>query len=275
MALEPIYTNSNVRPVHNLRFDWTGWPSTAPLAAADLSAAIEACRAPWQAEGIAPDTFRTREGMVQILAATTPAVSPVFFAHRIKGRLQHALRQVGAAAAFRRKVSVRSLGGNTREVVEAYVDRQAGKSDYVDPRFKEFLGHFALSDDSVHLEAASPTAHGRYWYNLHLVVVVADRRYPVTRTENFRKLRRACAAIADKNGYGISRLAVMPDHIHIALRGVVEESPEDIALAYLNNLSYVMGYNRCWSREYYVGTFSEYGMGDLAVPGSRSGAPPG
>ena len=67
-------------------------------------------------------------------------------------------------------------------------------------------------------------------------------------------------AIAKKKDYEISHLAIMPDHIHMALRGAIDHSPEDIALCYLNNLSYFMGYNCCWSWEYYVGTFSEYGV---------------
>lgn len=54
----------------------------------------------------------------------------------------------------------------------------------------------------------------------------------------------------------------MPDHIHITLRGNVNHSPEEIAISHLNNLSYIVGYNKCWSCEYYVGTFSEY---DLAA----------
>jgi hypothetical protein len=44
---------------------------------------------------------------IQLTFSTTPAVSPVFLAGRAKGRLQHALRQAGAAfAGSSRQVSV-------------------------------------------------------------------------------------------------------------------------------------------------------------------------
>jgi REP element-mobilizing transposase RayT len=50
----------------------------------------------------------------------------------------------------------------------------------------------------------------------------------------------------------------MPDHVHMALRGNINESPEEIALAIMNNTAYAMGQNSIWQRGFYVGTFSEY-----------------
>ncbi len=41
----------------------------------------------------------------------------------------------------------------------------------------------------------------------------------------------------------------MPDHIHLALKGNIALSPEEIALGFLNNLAFVMGYNRVWKDE--------------------------
>jgi len=58
----------------------------------------------------------------------------------------------------------------------------------------------------------------------------------------------------------------MPEHLHIALRGNVEHSPQEIALAFQNGLAYAMGGFRIWENDYYVGTFGEYTMG--AVRGS-------
>ena len=53
----------------------------------------------------------------------------------------------------------------------------------------------------------------------------------------------------------------MPDHVHLALRGNIEQSPEEIALAVMNNLAYAFGQNPIWQASYYVATFSEYDMG--------------
>jgi REP element-mobilizing transposase RayT len=52
----------------------------------------------------------------------------------------------------------------------------------------------------------------------------------------------------------------MPDHLHIGLRGVVEESPEAIALAFMNEICRGMKINPIWRPSYYVGTVGAYNM---------------
>jgi REP element-mobilizing transposase RayT len=52
----------------------------------------------------------------------------------------------------------------------------------------------------------------------------------------------------------------MPDHLHAAIRGNIKQSPQEIALAFQNNLAYIMGQVRLWTPTYYVGTFGEYDM---------------
>ena len=67
----------------------------------------------------------------------------------------------------------------------------------------------------------------------------------------------------------MSTLAVLPDHLHIALRGALEHSPEEIALALLNNLAHVMHQRPWWEAGYYAGTFGEYGMGAVRKKGEE------
>ena len=52
----------------------------------------------------------------------------------------------------------------------------------------------------------------------------------------------------------------MPDHLHVALRGNIEHSTQDIALAVMNNLAYFVGSVPIWDCGYYAGTFGEYDM---------------
>lgn len=262
MLLEPIYTPDNTTSVHSLFLGWAGHLLKSPDSN-QLDQAIKACLPAWEKDGFTHLSSRQEGNTIQVLCRTEPHVSPKLFGGRIKGRLQHAAHQLGQPVKFQRNLSVRSVGRNTRTTVEAYIDKQADKSDYVDPKFKGYLGEFTLCHPDTHLEEASASVRGQYWYNIHLVITVADRRVPVTQNENFRKLRDTCGRIAKKKGYILSRFSIMPDHIHLALRGIPAHSPEDIALGYLNNLSYVMGFNRCWSSEYYVGTFSEYTLGGL------------
>jgi len=256
----PIYAAASVRPVHNLRYDWTGWLRDHASFPPTLPAAIDHCRAAWQADGLTLDHWHTVGGRIQLLFSAGPGVSPALCAGRAKGRLQHALRQAGTPVSFSRRVGFRSLGDNTREIVERYVAGQVGKSDYVDPRFKTYLGQFTQEDVGTRLAEPFASGHGRYWYNLHVVIVVQDRRFPMTRHETFVCVRDESVAIAKRGGHEVAEISVMPDHVHLALRGNIQQSPLDIGLEYLNGLSRALGNNRCWSEEFYVGTFSEYGV---------------
>ncbi len=256
----PIYTPDTAHIVHSLRYDWTGWLKEPANFPQTLSAAIGQCRAGWETDGLELDAWQAEGNRLQCLFTAKPDTSPSHCANRAKGRLQHALRQQGTPVDFSRRVGMRTLGDNTRPIVERYIARQVGKSDYVDPRFKEYLGRFTVENAGVILAEPQATGHGRYWYNLHLVMVVADRRHPITRPETFIKVREGCFRIAEKKGCQLAEVSVMPDHVHLALRGNIELSPEGIGLAYLNNLAYLLGYNRCWSEEFYVGTFSEYAV---------------
>ncbi len=115
-----------------------------------------------------------------------PHVAPLFLVARLKGRLQHALREAGTPVDFSRKLSVRSLGDVVSAEVEQYIRNQ--------------------------------------------------------------------------KGYRISVGSVMPDHIHLALRGNIEQPAQEIALAFLNNLAYLLGSKAVWQFGFYAGTFGEYDM---------------
>ena len=256
--MPPIYTAENVKVIHRLHYCWSGWlKERSGSFPRTLGAAFEQCRDAWKDDGLELEHWNTDADQLQCLVAAQPGISPVTCCARIKGRLQHALRKLGTPTAFSRKVGFRSLGENTREIVAAYVARQADKSDYVDDRFKDWLDRFRIAEPEC-LTEPTISAHGRYWYNLHLVVVVADRRYPMTRRETFHTLRSEMLRIAQESDCGIGSLAPMPDHVHAALRGDIRQSPLELALTFLNGLANALGRNRCWSQEVYTGTFSEY-----------------
>lgn len=151
---------------------------------------------------------------------------------------------------------MRSIGDNARTDVEQYIMNQVAKDRLVDPRFEGVLGQFTVADPAVDLSAATETLSGRYWYNLHLVVVTVER-FRIADAAWLGRIRDQSIRIAQKKGHAISRLSVMPDHLHIAMRGNIDQSPQDIALAFQNNLAYALGQCRVWRDTYYVGTFSE------------------
>ena len=203
---------------------------------------------------------RWSEEMIQLTFSAKPDVSPVFLAGRAKGRMQHALRKSAQNfSGFSRKVSVHSIGHNCREDVEAYVASQVEAADFVDPSFRDMLKEFTTICDGVDLSLATESSHGRYWYNLHLVLVT-DRQQRLVDRRHFVMLHDCSFKIAERKGYRISRLSLMPDHLHAALRGNIEQSPREIALAFQNNLAYVLGQVRIWTSNFYAGTFGDYDM---------------
>ena len=170
--------------------------------------------------------------------------------------MQYGFRKAGAPVEFSRKVAFRSLGENTDQDVERYVQGQVGKERFADPRFEAIMRQFTVTFAESVLSDPSESNSGRYWYNLHVVLVAAGR-FRITNPAKLGLMRDAAVEIAHGTGGRIAALSVMPDHIHIALRGDIERSPQWIALAFQNGLAKAMGC-RVWQDGYYVGTFSEY-----------------
>lgn len=252
----PLYTPDKASGAYQLRFSWTGWPSEKLFRHQPVEL-IDATRPAWETDGLRVLEYRWTSEMVQILFSTLPTASPVFLAGRAKGRLDHALRQAGLKMEFSRKVAVRSIGDNTRSEVEAYVANQVANAHFADTDFAETLAEFTVLNPAVDLSQPSDSARGRYWYNLHLVLVTEDRSLTSDRA-TLRTIRDGCLQIANKKEHLLARLAVMPDHLHVALRPSIQESPLDVVFAYQNNLAFLLGQKRLWRDGYYVGTCSEY-----------------
>lgn len=253
-----LYTAHNLRPAFSLHYDWTGWPTAGTTLPPETVALARETAPLWERDGLHLLKPHATSDMVQILFSVTPQVGPTFFCQRVKGRLQHALRKFGAPVDFSRKVSFRSLGENTSEVVENYIQGQVGKADFADPRFQETMRRFTVVSDEVRLAEPSESNSGRYWYNLHLVLVVAAR-FRITDPDQLGLFREAAFHVTEDAGHRIAALSVMPDHVHLALRGNIERSPEEIALEFQNGLARVSGC-RVWQDGFYVGTFSEYDL---------------
>lgn len=259
-----MYSPETVRIVNNLKFDWSGWilehfPETLPLA-------LESCSELWENEGFTLCKWKVAGNKCHCLFNVSPTVVPTFLTQRVKGRLQHALRKLGTPVKFKRNFGFRSLGDNDCEIVRGYINRQVAKSDYLDPRFKDWLDQFHYTANQKFLKDPFVNAHGFYWYHLHVVIVIKDRRFPMTRDETFQTVRKICLETAAGNGHCIAALSVMPDHIHMALRGNVAMSPQDICLNFMNSLSVALGDIRCWDEKCYAGTFGSYRV-SLLPPG--------
>jgi REP element-mobilizing transposase RayT len=259
MPPEPLYRPADLRPAYQLRYGWTGWPSRSPFATNLLARVLPDIAPEWANDGLRVVESSLAPEQIQLTLSATPQVAPVTLAGRIKGRLQHHCRRHGAPLDFSRKLAVRSLGNPTRAEVEAYVRNQVPNEALADERFRKVLASCTVVRPEVDLSRPTESHSGRYWYNLHLVLVVRER-YRVGEETALAKIRDMALRVCAKKGYAASALAVLADHLHLAVRGDVARSPEEVALAFLNNLAYALGQRPWWEAGYYAGTFGEYGM---------------
>jgi REP element-mobilizing transposase RayT len=259
MSPRPIYSSERLDRAYHLRYTWSGWPSIGQFPPEPVGLFDAGLDAAWEEDGIRRLEHRWDASLLQFTFSVRPDVSPVFFTARVKGRLQHSLRQVGQPVRFSRKVAFRTIGDNLTADVEAYIERQVANARFADPRFQAAMQRLTLGFSNVRLSEPTETQRGQYWYNLHLVLV-ADQRMSTFDAASLEKLRDQTLRIAEKKGHAVSRLAVMPDHLHCSLRGNVEQSPDEIALSYLNNLAFAVGQKPIWQAGYYAGTFGEYSM---------------
>jgi len=272
MPLEPLYRSENLRPAFQLRYSWTGWLKSAWKNMPDASI-LDTIDPLWEQDGLRRLEHSWANDYFQITLSAKPEVSPVFLATRVKGRLQYFLRNAGRGfTGFSRKVSVRSIGENTSQDVTAYIASQVEKESFDDPRFRATLAQFTRTFPGVDLAVPSESARGRYWYNLHVVLLVAGRsRYHDP--AQLRMLYDRTLRIADRKSHKIASISVMPDHLHLALRGNIDSSPLDIAIGFQNNLAFAMKQVPIWQEGFYSGTFSEYDMGAIRHSAALAGQP--
>jgi len=267
MTPEPRYRAADLRPAYQLRYGWTGWPSQALFPTDLLARVLPDISQEWENDGLRVLEMSLAAHQIQLTLSTTPQVAPITLAARVKGRIQHHCRRNGTPVAFSRKLAVRSLGDPTRAQVEAYIRDQVANEALADDRFRQLLASFTAVNPQVDLWQPTESRSGRYWYNLHLVLVMRER-YRMGEPATLAKIRDTALRICVKKGYAASTLAVLPDHLHVAIRGTVALSPEEIALSFLNNLAHVLG--PWWEAGYYVGTFGEYGMGAVRPRGGEA-----
>jgi hypothetical protein len=255
--MTPLYTPANCTPAYELRW------SLSIFATGTLPPNDE-----WLGElkeVVERDEVRILEhhsrepATQQFLVSTQPFAAPPAIVKSVKGRLQHLL-QATLPNAFRRNFSLTSVGNSRREVVEAYLTNQLGHHWMADSRVQERLEQFQFRFPEVDLSQPQFSSHGRYLYNLHLVLV-HDGRWMDVEEARLAVTRDMFLKAAMKKDHRLSRLAILGDHLHATLGCGYAESPEEVALGYLNNLAFAHGMKSLYRFSYFVGTFGEYDLG--------------
>jgi REP element-mobilizing transposase RayT len=195
----------------------------------------------------------------QFLVSTKPDVSPMTIAQRVKGRLQHLLRPT-MPGAFRWNYSIRSFGSTRDEKLDAYLASQLEHHPMANQRVQQRFEKYQIHHPAIDLGTARHTSHAIYTYNLHLVFV-AEERWREIRDPVLCKVRDMIESASCAKGHLLKRAALLPDHIHLTLGCNFSESPEAVALSYMNNLAFAQGMTPVFRFSYFVGTFGEFDLG--------------
>lgn len=89
---------------------------------------------------------------------------------------------------------------------------------------------------------------------------MTEHRYRYRWVESIAAVDAAAQQVASSRRYLLGSLAVLPDHVHMHLRGSCEESPEQIVLAFKNEMAKQLKIPGFWQPTYYVGTVGVYNM---------------
>jgi hypothetical protein len=133
-----------------------------------------------------------------------------------------------------------------------------------DNRVEELLRKYQIHHPEIDLSQPRHSLRAIFWYNLH--VVISNEPGLLTIDEaTLQFLTEAIEWISERDGRTLSRGAIVPNHVHLTLGCKLEESPEDVALSYMNGLADACGGKRIYRYGYYVGTFSEYDLGVIPL----------
>jgi hypothetical protein len=163
MLPEPLYRPDELRPAYQLRYGWTAWPSKTPFPHKLLAQILPHIAPEWERDGIRVLESSLTSERIQLTVSTTPRVSPITLAARVKGRIQHHCRRSGSPINLSRKLALRTVGDPTRAQVEAYIRDQVPKETLADERFRALLAPLTMVDPKVDLSLPTETRSGRYW----------------------------------------------------------------------------------------------------------------
>jgi len=258
----PVYTRENCDFAYQL--DW-GLSVFWRLEAEDEVWVSQLARGV-EADGIRLLKHRfVKRGVSQFLLSSKPEVEPKKLVARIKGRLQHLLRE-WSPKALKRNYDLHSIGSSRRAEVERYVESQLDRYPLRDHALGEFLQRLQVRRPNVDLSEPQRTVRGIFRYNLH-VVLETDGGWGETCEDRLTALRDMILRAARAKGHLLSRAGILPEHIHLTLGCPPEIAPADIALSYLNNLAHVYEMRPVFRYSAYLGTFGEY---DVGTAGKRT-----
>jgi REP element-mobilizing transposase RayT len=250
-----VYSPENIAVAYQLDWSLTIFWRT-PVWTDDWFGPLQQATEP---DGVRLLRHRFTEPQISVfLISTNPHVVPKNIPQRVKGRLQHLLRE-HVKRPFQRNFDLHSIGSTAREKLEHYLE---GQLEHHPGEDRWTLADLQVVRPDVDLSQPRFTAHGRFWSNLHLVIV-NDRRWRETCRDKITRVREMLIRAANKNQHLLDRIAILSDHIHLMIGTGVHESPISIALSYMNNVAFVYQMQPVLQHSCFIGTFGEYDLGAI------------
>lgn len=252
--LTPLYTADNCRVAYQLNWSLSVFGrSDFPAAATwinDLKTAVE------------PDGVRILEHRIlqphvlQFFLSSQPTASAADVVRSIKGRLQYVLRSQ-LPRAFRRNYRIESVGSANLETIDDYVASQMDRHLMGDQRIQERLAGLQYFDPSVNLGEIRYSNAGQFIANLHVVLENAGGWHEV-REQVLSAMRDMIVRASQAKQYGLSRIGLLSNHLHLTLGCDITHSPMQVGLGFLNNLAFVNDMKPVFKYSFYLGTVGIY-----------------
>jgi REP element-mobilizing transposase RayT len=250
------YTIENTAAAYQLRWSLALFPTTSLPNQLDwINELSSRCE---------PDGIRVLEGSVSnagslfLLLSTLPAVKPSFMVQRVKGRLQHLLRERGGID-WKRNFRLSTIGDANADTVDRYVADQLGHHRLASPTSEAALANAAWHDPSVDVTAPINSSHGQYVLGLHGVLVHAER-WRTAIPSFVDRTRQAALSALQEFDCQASRIALLADHLHYTVRFHYDVAPAEIALLMMNRIRESHDGLRLWMDSFYVGSIGPYDM---------------
>ena len=258
-SVEPIYTPSNCEFAFQLRWGLTIFWHTA----VDENIWFEPLVSRLEPEGIRILSWRwMRTKVSQFGVSTLPHVSPERVVNLVQHNLQLATQDI-SANSLRPNFCIRSYGTQERKIVEAYVAKQPSHHPVASPSTQEFFESIVVENNNVDLSRAKRVRFGVYWFNLHIALVHLER-WRCGKRDFVIATRDIVTKSCQKKSWQLSRLSLVPDHLHMSIGCSFQETPSDVVLSLMNNIAWVHDMKPLLCYSAFMGTFGEYDQRSVA-----------
>ena len=236
----------NVKATHRLHFNLLfGTRRSRDILHGHISRqAIAICHDVCDRSGYHLLSVVARADRLEVLLALEPEHTISSVVQLLRGNISRGLfqefpdleRQIGRRNLWAGSYRVYSVGIATTAAVKAYLDSQYAHHALT-RQLPRVVARFALPDRESYLQF-NKSRHAVHLLHYHYVFSVKYHAH-VLGEEHARYLTHLMQRICAAKGYALLTLEVAENHMHVLISLRPADAPQDVALAILNNTSYL------------------------------------